>query len=232
MSRATRILPSVVASIVVSGMLVGAANAAPLDHFALDSYHAGKHKFTPPATSSVKLKTGLYVATVHGTFSYYGAINYMVPQAPWTIVCGTPEAAPELSSAGGSGQVGFDSEFIFARPWLPEPCTSAKLPAKWVNFQMNDGASGWIHPAVLGLATPPAPSPSHTYEYAVPAPGKHHVRFRLYDINTRDNYGSLAISLRSATPTDCAGTNYTAFLTSSEAECVADTGSAAPTRAG
>jgi hypothetical protein len=222
MLRATRIIPCAVVCAVAVGVLSGTASAATsFDHFSLDSYHAWRVKHTPPASSSSALKQGLYVATVHGTFSYYGAINYLVPQPPWTIVCGTPEPAPQLSSAGGSGKVGFDSEFIFARPWQPEPCAHAKLPVKWINFQMNDGASGWIHPSALGLATPPVPSSSHTYEYAIPAPGRHHVRFRLYDIGTRDNYGSLAISLRKATAADCAGTNFEAFLTSSEEECVA-----------
>jgi hypothetical protein len=222
MSRTTRILPCAAICAVAMGILSGSASAATsFEHFSLDSYHAWHRKFTPPATSRTTLKAGLYVATVHGTFSYYGAVNYAAPQPPWTIVCGTPEPAPQLASAGGAGQVGFDSEFVFARPWLPELCAQAKLPVKWINFQMNDATSGWTHPSALGLASPPAPSPSHTYEYALPAPGKHHVSFRLFDVNTRDNYGTLSISLRQATASDCAGNNYEAFLTSSEEECVA-----------
>jgi hypothetical protein len=193
-----------------------AASAASIDHFALDSYHAWKKPFTPPATSNVTLKKGIYVATVQGTFSYYSAINYVVPQAPWTILCGTPEGAPQFGSAGGSGKVGFDSEFVISRPWLPAPCATAKLPVKWANFQMNAGHGVWAHPAVLG--SPTTPSPTHTYEYALPASGGHHVAFRLFDIDTRDNYGSLKISIAAATTADCA--QFTAFGLSSEAECL------------
>jgi hypothetical protein len=200
---------------------VAAGAATTIDHFALDSYRAAKRKFTPAARSAVKLKAAPYVATVRGTFSYYGAINYVVPQPPWTIVCGTPEAAPQFGSAGGSGKVGFDSEFVFSRPWLPEPCAAAKLPVKWINFQMNPGGGVWTHPAVLNVGSPAAPNPSHTYEYAVQGEKGHHVAFRLHDIYTRDNYGSLDISLRLATAGDCGGTKFAAFGFASESECLA-----------
>jgi hypothetical protein len=156
---------------------------------------------------------------VSGTFSYYGAINYVVPQAPWTIVCGTPEAEPQNQSAGGSGPVGFDAEFIFSRPWTPEACAQANLPVRWINFQMKD-AGPWAHPEALNLAEPAAPNPSHTYEYAVVGQ-KRRVAFRLFDIRTRDNYGTLKISLRTATAADCAGANFEAFGFATEGECVA-----------
>lgn len=193
-----------------------AANAASLDHFALDSYHAWKKPFTPPARSNIKLKKGLYVATIQGTFSYYSAINYVVPQSPWTILCGTPGAAPQFGSAGGSGKVGFDSEFIISRPWLPAPCNNAKLPIKWINFQVNAGKGVWLHPSVLG--SPTAPTPTHTYSYALPVGGGHRASFRLFDIDTRDNYGSLKISISAATTANC--TEFAAFGLASEAECV------------
>jgi hypothetical protein len=195
-----------------------ASASTTIDHFTLDSYHAGKKTFTPPASSEAKLQNGLYVATVQGTFSYYAAINFAVPQAPWTILCGTPEEAPEFGSAGGSGKVGFDAEFVISRPWLPEPCAQAKLPVKWINFQMNSGTGVWAHPDALGAPT--APTPHHTYEYALVGHKHHKVSFRLFDIATRDNYGSLHISLREATAADCAGTKYEAFGLSSEAECL------------
>jgi hypothetical protein len=198
-----------------------AAASTTIDHFALDSYHAWNRKATPPARSRVRLKSALYVATVQGTFSYYAAINYVAPQAPWTILCGTPESAPQFGSAGGSGKVGFDAEFVISRPWLPEPCAQAKLPVHWINFQMNPGTGVWAHPTALNLSTPPAPTPTHTYEYAVTGRKGHRVGFRLSDIDTRDNYGSLSIALRPATPEDCTGTKYAAFGLSSEAECVA-----------
>ncbi len=221
MPRSTRV--GLCATVCAMAILAGSAvaSAATIDHFSLDSYQASKKKFTPPATSNVKLVGGkYYVAVVQGTFSYYGAINYAVPQPPWTIVCGTPESAPLFGSSGGSGQVGFDSEFVFSRPWLPEPCAHAKLPVKWINFQMNNGTGVWRHPAVLGA--PSVPSAKHVYEYAVVGEKHHHVAFRLYDINTRDNYGSLRISLRTATVADCAGTGAAAFGFASESECLTD----------
>ena len=223
MLRAARIiLCSAICALGVVVVPAAASASTILDHFALDSYSASGAKHTPAARSVAKLHNGLYVAIVQGTFSYYGAINYMAPQPPWTILCGTPEAAPQFSSAGGSGRVGFDSEFIISRPWLPEPCAKAKLPVHWVNFQMNPGTGVWAHPMTLNLGSPPAPTPTHTYEYALVGKKGHHVGFRLYDLNTRDNYGSLKISLRAATESDCTGTKYAAFGLASEAECIAD----------
>jgi len=225
MLRAGRIILCTAMCALGSIALSAAASASTtIDHFALDSYHAWSHKNTPPARSSAKLGNGLYVAIVQGTFSYYGAINYVAPQPPWTILCGTPESAPQFESAGGSGKVGFDAEFVISRPWLPAQCESAKLPVHWINFQTNTGGGVWAHPTALNLASPPAPTPSHTYEYAFKGKKGHHVAFRLYDINTRDNYGTLKISLRAASAGDCTGTKYTAFGLASEAECIADLG--------
>lgn len=197
------------AAVAAAAPVVG-ASAANLDHFTLDSYYAWHKPYTPPVSSDFKLKEHKpYVATVAGTFSYYSAINYVDPQKPWTMLCGTPEAAPAFESAGGTGEVGFDAEFVFARPWLPKRCNRAKLPVQWTNFQMNNG-TGWMHPSVLNLSNPDLPNPNHTYEYA--AIGyKKHLKFRLFDLDTRDNYGSLHISIREATASDCAGTKYEAF---------------------
>jgi hypothetical protein len=198
----------------------GAAGAVTfLDHFTLDSYHAGGGKYTPAASSRISLQEGLYVAVVQGTFSYYGAINFVVPQPPWTVLCGTPEGAPQFSSAGGAGPVGFDSEFVFARPWTAELCNQAKLPVRWLNFQEKFGPGDWGHPATLTPQS--APAPSHAYEYAVPGRKGKKAAFRLLDIDTRDNYGSLHISLRAATAADCGGTQWQAFGVGSEAECIA-----------
>jgi hypothetical protein len=218
MQRARRVILCSVACVLGVITLPAAASASTIDHFSLDSYHAWKRNHTPPATSSVKLQHALYVATVQGTFSYYGAINYAVPQPPWSIVCGTPEGSPQFGSAGGSGQVGFDAEFVFARPWTPPLCAQAKLPAHWINFQMKVGTGGWAHPTPLAASA--APSSSHAYEYAVVGQKRHHVAFRLFDIDTRDNYGSLKISLRNATAADCSGGRYLAFKSTDEAECI------------
>ncbi len=222
MLRATR--ATVCAAICAMGLLAlpSAAGASTyIDHFTLDSYHAGNSHATPPAVGAAKLVPGaLYVFTVQGTLSYYSAINYVDPQPPWTVLCGTPEAAPQFASAGGAGEVGFDSEYVFARPWLPTPCAEEKLPMKWTNFQVHIGPGEWVHPTTLVPTT--GPSPTHSYEYAFVAPKGRHLMVRLYDILTRDNYGSLRISTRLATTADCEGTKYTAFKLSSEAECVAD----------
>ncbi len=221
MSRLTRVVAVSALCIAALFAVAATAGAATLEHLSLDSYFAWHKKWTPPSTSTTKLKSGkLYVAAVQGTFSYYGAINYAVPQPPWTIVCGTPASAPQFSSAGGSGKVGFDAEFIFSRPWLPAPCEHAKLPVRWTNFQVNPGTGVWAHPTVLANPAPTVPSPSHVYEYALVG-HKHHVSFRLYDIDTRDNYGSLHISLRTATEADCQGGKYAAFGLGSEAQCIA-----------
>ncbi len=207
---------------VASLMLVGSAQAASVDQFSLDSYHAWNKDHTPAVKSEKKLKQNhLYVATVSGTFSYYGAINYVVPQAPWTTLCGTPEAEPAYSSAGGSGPVGFDAEFVFARPWTEEACAQANLPVQWVNFQMKNGGA-WAHPTALDVSDPAAPNSNHTYEYALVGQ-KRRVAFRLFDIRTRDNYGSLRISIRTAEAGDCAGARFEAFGFGSEAECIAAT---------
>ncbi len=95
------------------------------------------------------------------------------------------------------------------------------LPRKWFQFQMNTG-SVWAHPSVLNTSWPEKPSPTHTYEYAINQTRlRHRVGFRLLDNETRDNYGSLHISLRRAAPADCTGGRYLAFGLLSEAECVA-----------
>jgi hypothetical protein len=217
-----RVALCVAAGAIVALLFSTVASAATVDHFALDSYHAWKKNHTPAARSEVKLKNKLYVAKVQGTFSYYGALNYVVPQAPWTTLCGTPEGSPEFGSAGGTGQVGFDSQFVFARPWTAEACAQAELPLQWINFQMKDGSGGgWAHPSVLNLESPDTPNPSHSYEYAVVGHKGRHVAFRLFDIRTRDNYGTLMITIRTAQPSDCSGTKYAAFGLSSEAECLA-----------
>jgi hypothetical protein len=109
---------------------------------------------------------------------------------------------------------------VFARPWLPQPCEEEKLPMKWTNFQVHIGPGEWVHPTTLAPTT--APSPTHTYEYAFVAPNNRHLIVRLYDILTRDNYGSLRISTRLATAADCEGGKYASFKLSSESECVSD----------
>ena len=105
------------------------------------------------------------------------------------MVCGTPEPTPAFASAGGTGPVGLDAEFVFARPWDPQECTRWPLPRKWTQFQANAGA-GWSHPMGISLTYPnPVPSPTHTYEYGIRVSSTHHtIAFRLLDKATLDRH--------------------------------------------
>ena len=224
MSRSIAILIGGVVFLLGIPALAGATTT--LDQFKLDSYAKWYLPFTPTVTSKAVLGKGLYVAVVKGTMSFWSSKNYVHPRPtrfhPWTIVCGTPEAAPEFSSAGGTGGVGLDAEFVFSRPWSPRECARWPLPRRSRNFQMNTGR-GWQHPTALNLTWPdPAPTAGHVYEYPIRETSwPQRVQFRLLDWDTRDNYGSLMITLRAAGPSDCTGTRYLGFGLKSEAECVA-----------
>jgi hypothetical protein len=195
----------------------------------LDAYspvHTPRFFFTPPVSSRSQLaRKHLYVATVRGSVSFYEAVDYVALQAPWQLMCGAPERAPMFSSAGGSGQVGNDAEFIFALPVVGHSCANVRLPRRYTNFQANVGR-GWAHPNILSRQTPAKPNRSHTYEFALTGAGKP-VSFRLIDPDTRDNYGSFRIYLRSAVTADCAGRGHTAFGLSLTA-CLTATANAPP----
>lgn len=211
----------------VTAAIVGAVPAAamakptppapslPTAHISLDSYHDWSRAYTPPVSTPFKIPSGAYyVATVDGSFSYYAAINYGVPQRPWKIVCGTPGSSAKYRGAGGGGRVGFDAEFVFARPWTKNKCLKAHLPVRWGNFQMNAG-EGWHHPMLLG-SVPTAPRPGHTYSYAIVGQDRR-ANFRLRDVYVRDNYGLLNITVRPATGSDCS--SYTAFGFATQSAC-------------
>ncbi len=72
------------------------------------------------------------------------------------------------------------------------------------------------------------PSRSHTYEFALTGIGKP-VSFRLLDPDTRDDYGSFHIYLRSAVPGDCSGRGHEAFGLS-RVTCLAATANSPPTQ--
>lgn len=207
----------------VGGLLVGlllptAALANGPGTLTLDSYYGWSRDHTPPVSTSYILpRHARYVVTVSGTLSYYPAIDYSRPQPPWTMVCGAPDPATEFGgSRGGNGPVGFDAEFIFARPSRRRMCSRYPLPRHWSAFQVNAG-TGWQHPGIVGTY-PIAPSASHTYTYAIVGHGRR-VQFRLYDVYTRDNYGILRIELRPAVVGDC--TSYVALKFTSVANCQA-----------
>jgi len=200
-------------SVLVSTAAAKSGSPGPL---VLDTYSPGFQLYTPPISSPSKLARGrLYVATVRGSFSDYQSIDYIAVQAPWQIMCGTPQQAPMFSSAGGSGQVGNDAGFVFAQPQVGHSCAKLKLPRRYDNFQANLG-HGWKHPSALSRKTLVKPSPSHTYEFALTGAGKP-VSFRLIDPDTRDNYGSFQIYLRSAVRGDCGGLGHAAFGLSDKA---------------
>ncbi len=176
----------------------------------LDAYSPAHKGSTPPVSSLSKLaRQRLYVATVRGSVSFYESLDYVAIQAPWKVMCGAPERAPMFGSAGGSGRVSDDAEFIFALPLAGRSCARTKLPMPYANFQANVG-QGWMHPSVVSRQTLVKPSRSHTYEFALTGAGKP-VSFRLIDTDTRDDYGSFRIYLREAVTGDCAGRGHGAF---------------------
>jgi hypothetical protein len=195
-----------------------AAVAAPASQLTLDSYAKGSAGHTREATTSFTVASGKYdVAVVSGTFSYWGSRYYATnPKKGTKIMCGSPESAPQYSgSAGGTGKVGLDAEFIFARLWNRGQCSAITLPQHWSNFQMYTGSGPWAHPKLLGSLS--QPTANHTYSYAVKGAGTK-VSFRLTDLYTSDNYGVLKITLRPAVASDC--TSYSAFGFTSQAACV------------
>jgi hypothetical protein len=184
----------------------------------LDAYSDSTREYTPPATSSSALKRGtLYVATAQGTFSFYPALDYNDPQVPFTAVCGTPLAAPLLNSAGGTGKVGDDPEFDFAR--LSKTTCAGQMHAHhWKNFQVNDGA-GWSHPQLATARPITRPTATHAYNYGLVGRGRR-VSFRILDTDTRDDYGAVQITIRPATHASCAGSGYRAFGLANRSECL------------
>ena len=176
----------------------------------LDAYSPTRQMFTPPVSSRSKLaRDRLYVATVRGSVSFYESVDYVAIQAPWRVMCGAPERAPMFNSAGGSGGVGTDAEFIFALPLVGRSCANARLPRPYANFQANLG-HGWEHPSLVSAQSLVKPSRSHTYEFALSGAGQP-VSFRLIDTDARDDYGSFRIYLRTAVAGDCSGHGYQAF---------------------
>ncbi len=188
------------------------------EHRMLNARTTSLSGYAGPVASKALPAGKLFVAEVSGTFSYYARKQWAHPSGKWTTVCGTPHKGP-------LGKVGFDAEFIFARPWTT-PCPRA-LPVKWINFEISStGGATYSHPVPLG---PPitAPTPNHLYSYPLVGSGRA-AAFRLMDDPEghpagADNYGQLHIVLRAATPTDCAIGGYKSFDEPSEAACVAVT---------
>jgi hypothetical protein len=203
----------------------GTASAAAAKPLRLDAYSPDKGLATPAVRTTQRLTSGkLYVAAVQGTISYYGALNYRFPQLPFTRVCGKAGQAPMFPSAGGSGKVGDDAQFVLSY-LSAKPCAVA-VPQQWRNFQSNTGLA-WGHPTVITPQPLTAPTANHLYDYALIGAGQP-AAFRLLDSDTGDNYGSFEISVRLAVPADCDGNGYVAFGLPSLSACEAEaTGSEA-----
>jgi hypothetical protein len=194
----------------------------------LDSYSPGLLPETPAVDSTARLANNtLYVATVQGAFSYYAAIDYLDPQTPFAVMCGTPGTAPLFSSAGGSGKVSNDAQFILAIP-SATTCAGVVTPRPWFGFQINDHAY-WTHPSILSTHPLTRPTRTHAYQYALLGRGRR-VGFRLADPDTRDDYGALRITLRRALPSDCVGNEYKAYGLSSRYTCLKDAAHTPTTR--
>jgi hypothetical protein len=216
--RAILTVAVLVGALVVASSAAAKSASRPL---VLDAYSPALKFFTPPVSSPSKLtRKRLYVATVRGSVGFYEAVDYTAIQAPWRIMCGAAQPAPMFSSAGGSGPVGNDAEFIFAQPLGGLSCARTKLPRSYTNFQANLG-HGWNHPNAVSRQRLVRPNRSHTYEFALTGTGRP-VSFRLIDPDTQDDYGSFRIYLRPAVTADCAGLGHRAFGLSGKA-CVAAT---------
>ena len=216
---------AIVASVLALGSLAPVSSATAQSvggrPLVLDAYSPAHTPFTPPVSSRAPLaRNHLYVATVRGSVSFYESVDYVAIQAPWHRMCGAPQRAPMFSSAGGSGQVGNDAEFIFALPVVGRSCATTKLPRPYANFQANLG-QGWKHPNLLSRQPLVKPNRSHTYAFALTGTGRL-VSFRLIDTDTRDDYGSFRIYLRGAVSGDCSGGGPAAFGLS-RAACMAAT---------
>jgi hypothetical protein len=178
----------------------------------LDSRDRGRDQYSKQVVTR-RLRAGApYVVNVRGTVSFY---KWSTRQ----VECGVAEPKPIYRTRRvKNGIVGADSEFVFA-----DKATGCNrrlragntVPETWLGFQVNQGR-GFFK---LSLLTPtPAPRPDHTYDYAMMGYGSR-ARFRLKDVNTRDNYGRLRIRIRRATAADCTGGRHVAWGFATEADC-------------
>ncbi len=180
----------------------------------LDSFDRGRDRYAGPVRFAQRLENGRpYVVAAQGTVSFFSNSAY-------ADNCGSkPELRPLFASRGRPrGPVGFDPEFIFAEPRARGQCRQPTPPFRSLSFQMSAGLA-FRHPAPLGSA-PEVPTPRHGYAYPLVGRGQR-PRFRLYDENTRDNYGRLKVTVRRARGTDCAGEQFTQFGFATVADCVA-----------
>jgi hypothetical protein len=187
----------------------------------LDAYSPSLNPNSTRLSSPKLTKGKLYVVTAQGTVSFYAAADYLQIQAPFTTFCGKSQSAPLFASAGGSGPVSNDAEFIFAEPITTGVCTTLKLPVQYPNFQVNNGF-GWGHPALLSPKPLRRPTANHAYSFAIVGQGKP-LGLELVDPDTRDDYGSFHITIRHAVGSDCSSGQWRAFALKRAAICAGDT---------
>jgi hypothetical protein len=189
----------------------------------LDSYDKGRDRYAGPLRFAQPLERRRpYVVAAQGTVSFFSNSAY-------ANNCGSkPEPRPMFPSRRRPrGPVGFDPEFFFAEPRTRGGCRRPTPPFRSLSFQMSAGGR-FAHPAPLGTA-PTVPTARHGYAYPFIGRGQR-PRFRLFDENTRDNYGRLKITVRRARAADCANDQFKQFGYTSRAACVAATARRGVTR--
>ena len=141
-----------------------------------------------PVRTPRSLERGVaYIATVQGTFAYYGYTSWTAKKP-----CG-PAAHPMFPSPSiKNSLVGTDAEFIFAVPGNDKKCD--KVPVPFASFVSSTGI-GYAHRTPIGAPT--KPSKKHSYRYFLHGRGKP-VSFRLLDGYRLDNFGVLRITVARA----------------------------------
>jgi hypothetical protein len=190
------------------------------NNLVLDSYEPNNDGFAGPVKSAVLQWGTKWVAEVQGTVSYYSPESWS-PVLP-KVLCGVPDwngpmfPSPDRPS---NKPVGMDAAFIFARPSSRAGCRWNPSPAHWPNFEISRGM-GFDNRTVLGVPVS-QPTLDHKYSYPIIGIGKA-AQFRLKDRpRTSDNFGLLKITIRPATPADCANGGAGQFLYPDEASCAA-----------
>ena len=164
--------------------------------------------------TKARLTTGKpYVVSVRGTWSFFDTSSE-------GKLCGLPERRPMYPSPGVRNRRAVaDAEWYFAQ--FARRCGDpSKIIVPGIRFMLAPGDI-YVNPVPLG-PTLTRPSPSHTYRYAVLGENRR-LRFRIADVQPRDNYGRLRVVVRAATVADCARYGGPVFALADDATCVAAT---------
>lgn len=177
----------------------------------LDAYEPNNDDYAGPVKSAVLAAGVPYVVEVQGTFSYYERQNlrWSSLDAPWKVLCGQPLRRVMFRSTSVKrrlqGRADLDPEFIFAVPRQSASLCAPEYPRHWSNFQMTSTALSGGYAHVEPFADPAAgPTADHKYLYPLLGAGQA-AGFRLEDLpRTDDNYGLLRLTIREASPEECA----------------------------